>query len=541
MFVEELKHFNKDRVYTTILVRESYRSGGKVKHRTLANITKLPHALIKKIKRFVKKQDAFDAQNDGPVRASHSREYGASLAVWQIAHSIGLDKLIYSRAEQWRKDIMAMIVGRIVYQGSKLHLTNIFADTVLWELAGHQAGVRPDVEDHCYTPLDLLLERQEEIQQALARRHLKNGCMILYDLTSAYMEGEYEDSELVAFGRSRDCKRGHEQIAMGLLTDSSGCPVACEVFKGNTSDQTTVLGKAKMLAETFHVRDVIFAGDRGMLTPKRIEEVKELGYKTITALTHPAIMGLLEKQIIQVDLFDENNIEEVTDPDTPTIRYMLCKNPVTQARETKTRQELIAITKKKLTDLAETNKRRDDQKLSAAAGAILAKYRVGKFFSWQVKDRILTFTVLEDSVAREQALDGCYIVRTDVAESVLSKNQAVSSYRQLAEVEKAFRNLKTIALEIRPVHHHLDRRIKAHVFLCMLAYYVQWHFWKRLEPLMEKAGEERHRRYSLPIILNRLRTIQKQKIHIGAQEAGEIITSPDKEQNEILELLKVKL
>ena len=305
MFVEELKHYHNDRVYTTILIRESYRSGGKVKHRTLANITKLPHALVKIIKRVVKKQDTVDAQNDGPIRASHCREYGASPAVWHLAHSLGLDTLIYSRAEQWRKDIMAMIVGRIVYQGSKLYLTNLFADTVLWELAGHQACVRPDVEDHCYKPMDLLLERQEAIQQALAQRHLKNGCMILYDLTSAYMEGEYEHSELVAFGRSRDCKRGHEQIAIGLLTDSSGCPVACEVFKGNTSDQTTVLGKAKMLAEKFHVEDVIFAGDRGMLTPKRIEEVKELGYKTITALTHPAIMSLLEKNIIQVSLFDE--------------------------------------------------------------------------------------------------------------------------------------------------------------------------------------------------------------------------------------------
>jgi transposase len=542
MFVEELKHYHNNKIYTTLLVRESYRSSGKVRHRTLANITKLPEALVKIIKRFVKNPDAFSvAEHTGTIRFSHNREYGASYTVWQVARSVGLDTLIYSKAEQWREDIMAMIVGRIVYQGSKLHLTNLFADTVLWELAGVGAGVRPEVEAHCYKPLDRLLERQEAIQVGLAKRHLNNGCLILYDLTSVYMEGAYEYSELVAFGKSRDCKRGHEQIAIGLMTDHCGCPVACEVFRGNTADQTTVLSKAKMLAEKFGVEKVIFAGDRGMLTPKRIEEVQELGYSTLTALTHPAIMTLLEKEIIQLDLFDENNIAEVKDPDTPSIRYMLCKNPMTQAREAKTRTALITVTKTKLEKLAATNKRRDDQKLCAAAGAIIGKYKVGKFFTWEVKSHQLRFVIHDAAVNREAALDGCYVVRTTVAESVLTKDEVVHSYRQLMQVEKAFRNLKTVALEIRPVHHHLDSRIKAHVFLCTLAYYVQWHMWQRLTPIMEKAGEESKRRFSFSIILNRLRTIQKQKIHIGDHSVGDIITSPDQEQNEILDALKVKL
>lgn len=540
MYVEEVPHTHKGKTYITYLIRKNYRSQGKVKHRTLCNISKLPLILIDQIKRLVKQPNQF-IQPQGPFRTADSREFGASLAAWQVACELGLDELIYSRKEPWRQDVMAMIVGRIVYQGSKLSLINMYQDTVVWELAGFAPGCRPDVEEHCYKPLDRLLERQGSIQKALAQRHLKDGCLILYDLTSVYLEGAYEQSELVSFGKSRDCKRGHEQITLGLLTNKNGCPVACEVFAGNTSDQTTVLDKAKMVAETYGVHNVIFAGDRGMLTPKRIEEVTELGYKTITALTHPAIMLLLERKVIQLSLFDEQNIAEVKDPDIPGLRYMLCKNPQTQKEETATRTALIEKTKEKLDALINSKKRRTEQQLSAAVGVAIAKYKVAKFFDWKIENGRLAYSVNDQLVQKEQALDGCYIIRTDVDANSLTKDQAVYSYRQLTTVEQAFRSLKTVALEIRPIYHHLDDRIRAHAFLCMLAYYVQWHMWQRLQPLLQEDGEESERRWTWKNILHRLRSIRKEKAYLGKVEIGDIVTTPDEEQHRILAFLKVKM
>ncbi|MBU4352995.1 MAG: IS1634 family transposase [Nanoarchaeota archaeon] len=541
MYFEEIKRRHGSHTYVSALIRESYREKGKVKHHTLCNLSKLPASCIEGIKGLFLnkgKQGRFISQDKITVTAS--REYGASYAVLSVAKDIGLDKIIYSRKEEWRQNIMAMIAGRVVYQGSKLSLTNLFADTALWELCGHPEGKKPDVEENCYFPMDRLLARKEAIEKSLAEKHLKDGCLILYDLTSSYLEGEYRDSELAAFGRSRDGKKGHRQIAVGLLTDKEGCPVATDIFRGNTSDQTTVLGQVYKLTKKFGVENIIFAGDRGMLTPKRISEINEAGFKTLTALTHPQMADLLERKVVQLGLFDQYNLAEVYDPDKPAVRYILCKNPDLEKEEKEQRQRLVSLTTKNLNKLVARKKKAADKKLSAAAGAILDKYRVGKYFCWDVKDGRFSFSIDQEKIEAAESLDGCYVIRTDVDKKRLSKEEVVKGYKRLAGVEKAFRNLKTVSLEMRPIYHHHDDRIRAHIFLCMLAYYVQWHIQKRLKPLFENDAKGKNRRWSLSLVLERLKSIRIEKCHMDSI-SFDLKTTPDDEQRQILNLLQVAM
>jgi len=540
MYVEEIKLKRGTRQYCCTLIRESYRHDGKVLHRTVCNISRLPAPVIEQIRIGLRTGQAAGDPGGGLV-IENQREYGASYALLDLARQLELDRLIYSRKEPWREDALALIVGRVVYQGSKLALTNVYADTALWELCGHPADKRPDVDRHAYEVMDRLMERQDAIQKALAGQRLHDGYLIYYDLTSSYFEGAYEDSELVAFGHNRDGKKGHEQIAIGLLTDAQGCPVAVEVFRGNTSDQSTVLAQAKRVSEQYGVKDVVFAGDRGMLTPQRIAEVSALGFKTLTALTHPQIRDLLERKVIQLELFDEREPLAVCDPEQKTLRYLLCKNPKTAADECQTRKELIAQTRRALEKLAASRKKRTDVELGAKVGAVLAKWRVAKFFAWRIENARLLFEIDEALVQSEEAMDGCYIIRTDVSDKVWSPQQAVDSYRGLAQVERAFRNLKTVALELRPVYHHTDERIRAHVFICMLAYYLQWHALRRLQPLFDADGDGKDRRWAWPIILERLQSIRTQTCRLGRTRLPNVITRPDPEQQHILDLLKVKL
>lgn len=542
MYVESIRVKRGTKRYCTTLIRESYRQGDKVLHRTVCNISKLPAPLIEQIRAGLRRTGpGAEGSAEGPLIVEGGREYGASLALLELARQLELDRLLYSRPEAWRADALALIVGRVIYQGSKLALTNVYADTALWELCGHPAGQRPDVDRHAYAVMDRVMERQPSIQKALAARHLSDGCLIYYDLTSSYFEGAYEDSDLVAFGYNRDGKKGHEQIAIGLLTDAQGCPVAVEVFRGNTRDQSTVLEQAKRVSGQYGVKDVVFAGDRGMLTPKRLAEVSALGFKTLTALTHPQIRDLLERKVIQMELFDEREAVEVHEPEQKTVRYLLCKNPSTAADERQTRQELIAQTRRALEKLAVSRKKRTEAELGARVGAVLVKWRVAKFFFWRIEQGHLVFEIDQPRIQAEEAMDGCYIIRTDVAADAWSARQAVDHYRGLAQVERAFRNLKTVALELRPVYHHLDDRIRAHVFICMLAYYLQWHALQRLQPLFDADGEGQDRRWSWPIVLERLKSIRTQTCRLGRTVVPNVISRPDPDQQRLLDLLQVKL
>jgi transposase len=484
---------------------------------------------------------------DGDFNASdfgigRSYEYGASFALRELARSIGLDKAIFSTQTEWRENILAMITGRLIYQGSKLSLVNNYMDTALWEIAGHEFGKRPNVEKTCYRPMDELLKRKGRIEQKLAKKHIKEGAILLYDVTNTWLEGEYKDSEIVKYGKAKGGKIGYKQVAIGLLTNSAGCPVGVEIFKGNVSDQTTVLDQVKKISDKYGIKEAVFVGDRGMLTQKRINEIDSDFYKTITALTHTELKHIIEKENIQMDLFDEMNITELIDSEDGETRYMLCKNENEKAKERSTREVLIRKVEELLGRKAAVKRKRDKRKTCASVGRIFEKHKLEKFFFWDVDDDgRLTWGKKEDVIRQEEQLDGCYVIKTNAMAETMNKEDVVEAYRGLQKVEQAFRNMKTVLLELRPIHHKLDDRIRSHIFIVMLAYYLQWHLMQKVAPLFENDGTEDERRWSLDIVINRLKSISKVEILINGIAVRKDISKPDAEQNEILELLGIKL
>lgn len=540
MYVEEIKHRRNGKTYTTVLVRESYREGKSVRHRTISNISDLPKTCIQQIKNTLKGGSSHKISVED-LAFSESREYGASKVLIELAKNIGLDKMIYSKPVEWSQNALAMIAGRIMYPGSKLSLTNMYLDTVLWELCSHRKDLQPDVNEDCYKPMDKLLKRQKSIQRQLADKHLKNGYIVLYDITSTYFEGEYEDSDLVKFGYNRDCKRGHEQINIGLLTNVEGCPIAVETFAGNTQDQVTVKGEVEKLVNDYKVKDVIFVGDRGMLTPKRIVEVNEEGYKTITALTRAQMHDLISSGVITESLFKINEHPEVRDPDNLGIRYVLCLNPKRKKMDHQTRMDLINTTIVELDKIKNTKRKYAKEKMGARVGKVWAKYGTEKYFEWSAINDKLEYKIIQTTIDKEKKLDGCYIIRTDVSVEALSSQEVYETYKKLIYVEQAFRVIKTHSLEIRPVFHHLDCRIQAHVFLCMLSYYLQWHMNQRLSILYQNDGKGKNRRWTFLQVIERLKSIRSQTVRIGSQDLPNVISTPDKEQKMLLDTLDLKL
>lgn len=522
------------------LIRSSFRDPQTqaVKHTTHGRITGLPLETLKLI-RAAFQGEAVPKGDPSAFRCTDSREYGASFAVLAVARQLGLDRLLYSRHEPWVQDCLAMITGRVVYAGSKLALSHRADQSALWELCGVKGTV--DVEDHCYRPMDRLLERQPSVQRALAKKHLQNGHVVLYDITSSYFEGAYAESELVLFGYNRDGKRGHEQIVLGLLCDERGCPVGVEVFAGNTQDAQTVVDKIQELRQIYGLREVTFVGDRGMITSANAQALEHVeGLHTISALTHRQIFDLVERQVIQPELFDERKIVEVSDPAQPQRRYCLCRNPQSQARETATRERLLGLTCAGLDKLVQRKKKGAPDKLGAQVGRLLQRYKMGKFIAWEVKDGRLAYHVETAAVEQEKLFDGCYIVTTTVPKEALGTPQTVDAYKSLALVEQAFRTLKTVALEIRPVYHKDDERIRSHVFLCVLAYYVVWHMKERLAPLFAQDGHGKHRQWTLEKVLHVLGGIRQERVKVAGTEFYQV-TQPNAEQQRILDLLQVKL
>jgi len=540
MYIAKTKKVQGSKTYHSTLIRESYREGGKVKSRTLCNLTKLPAKYIEQIKRIINENEGgFDLSD---LELGPSYEYGGTFALKKLASQIGLDKAISSTRTQWRDDVLAMIIGRVLYQGSKLSLVNMFKDTALWEMAGHEFGVRPDVKKHCYAPMDELLTRKNRIEVKLAKKHLTDGCIVLYDITNTWFEGEYKHSELAAYGKPKGGKYGYKQVAIGLLTDNNGCPVGVEIFKGNTSDQTTVLDQIKRISKKYGVRNAIFAGDRGMLTQKRIDEIRETDFKIITALTHSELRGLVDRESLQLDLFDQMNITEVADSEDLEMRYMLCKNDNEMIKERNTRLALIAKVSERLTTKANVKSKRDPQKVAASVGRIFAKYTIEKFFSWNVDERGgLTWALKNDVIEKEAELDGCYVIKTTAASETLDKEATVDCYRNLQKVEQAFKNMKTVMLELRPIYHKSDERIESHIFIVMLAYYLQWHAMQRLKPLFENDGKGQDKRWTFEAIIERLKSIRKTQCLINGVAVKTEITKSDEEQAQILNLLGVKI
>jgi len=520
------------------VIRSSFRVDGKVKHTSHGRISGVPLNTLKLIQAAFR-GDVILKDDPAALCLLASREYGASRALLALADDIGLSYAIYSRHESWVRDCLAMIVGRVIYAGSKLSLSHQWKNTALWELCGVSGEV--NVREHCYAAMDRLLERQEGIQKHLASQHLKKGSLVLYDITSSYFEGEYADSEIVQFGYNRDGKRGHEQMVIGLLCSEEGCPVGVEVFAGNTQDASTVPDKIAEIQHRYGIKDLIFVGDRGMVTHSVLDELKGVeGLSTISALTHRQIVSLLERKVIEPDLFDEKNIVEVIDPDDLTRRYCLCRNPQSAKREADTRAALLSRTRDELNRVAQTKRKGNAEYIGARVGRLLGKTKMGKFVIWSVEDGHLTWCFDEEKIAAEKLFDGCYIICSNVPAKSMTKQELVASYKSLALVENAFRNLKTVQLEVRPVYHKTDDRIRAHVFLCVLAYYLQWHMNQRLAPLFAEDGHHAARQWTFKAVVERLSAIRIQRVKISNTEFDHV-TQPEADQQRILNLLGVKL
>jgi transposase len=511
------------------LLRNSYREDGKVKKETICRFTGLTLEQLRAMQAAIQGKTVMKEN----FRIKSSREYGASFSCIELAKELGLQRAMYSRPEEWVRASLAMIAGRLVYAGSKLALSHCESYSALWEICGIDDV---NVNVHCYDAMDRLLERQEAIQKALAKKHLQSGVLVLYDITSSYMEGKYEDSDFVTFGYNRDQKRGHEQIVISLLCNREGCPIAVEVLKGNTKDEITVLDKIDEVKAKYGLENVVFVGDRGMVTQAKYGQIDHNTVKVISALTHGAIQTLREKGVIQLSMFDEKNIVEVIHGN---LRYCLCKNPDVEKKEAATRQRLIEKTREELDAvIASTRKMKSSKEIRA--GKVVNKYKMGKFILFEGTGDNLNYRLNEEKIAEESALDGCYIIYSDVALKDMTAVEIVESYKGLMHVEQAFRSMKTVRLEIRPLFHKTDNRIKCHVFICMLAYYVMWHMKQRLQPLFDADGVGRARKYTFDSVIEILKAIRKNSVDFCKAQT-DVVTEPTEEQSHILKLLHVNV
>jgi Transposase DDE domain len=468
----------KDREYVSFLLRRSYREAGKVKHETLANLSALPAQAIADLRASLAGQRLVDT--DQALEVTRSLPHGHVAAVWAMARRLGFPALLGPASPQ-RDLAMALVVARVCRPDSKLATTRWWQDTTLAE----DLGVAAASTDQVYAAMDWLLDRQEGIQRRLARRHLEPGGLVYYDLSSSWVEGRC--CPLAARGYSRDGKRGLAQIEYGLVTDPEGRPVAVEVFAGNTGDPATVAGTVTRVRDRFGIERVVLVGDRGMLTSARVEALRELGgVGWITTLRAPAIAALADAGVIQPSLFDQTNLAEVTHPDYPGERLVVCHNPLLGAERARKRGELLAATAAELDKVAaavQAGRLADPAKIGVKVGRVLGRFKMAKHFTLDIANGHFAYARNQPAIDAEAALDGIYVVRTSVTADRLDTPGVVEAYKRLANVERDFRSLKTIDLELRPIHHWLDGRVRAHVLVCMLAAYLVWHLRKAWAPL----------------------------------------------------------
>lgn len=478
-----------------ILLRESYRDGAKVKTRTLANLSRWPEAKVEALRRVLKGEPLGGA----PARLEilRSLPHGHVAAVLGMTRKLGLQRLLPRRPERLARLALALVVARVIEPAAKLATARQLSEAT----AAHSLGAVLDVgavdEDELYAALDLLGAAQPKIEAALARRHLQDGCLVLYDLTSSWLEGRC--CELARFGYSRDGKRDKLQIVFGLLCNAEGCPIAVEVFEGDTADPATLSDQVAKLKGRFALDRVVLVGDRGMLTSARIEQdLKPAGLDWITALRAPAIQTLAAQGgPLQPSLFDQRDLAEITSPDYPGERLIVCRNLHLAAERARKRAELLAATEQDLVKIRAATLRasrplRGQAAIALKVGAVLGRRQMAKHFGLTITDEGLSFARDDAAIAQEAALDGFYILRTSVPAEALDAPATVLAYKSLAHAERAFRSLKSVDLEVRPIHHRLAGRVRAHVFLCMLAYHVVWHLRQALAPLLfddhDRAG-----------------------------------------------------
>ena len=484
MYIEVVPNRNSP---PAILLRESYRDQGKVRKRTLCNLSDWSPAHVEGLRGVLKGGTVIPAEQDA-FTITRSLPHGHVAAALGTARKIGLDRILGPDGNRCRDLILALLIGRILDPVSKLAAARTLSPATASSSLGEALGLGEVDDDELYAALDWLLARQAAIETALARRHLQNGTLVLYDVSSSYMEGRC--CPLAKRGYSRDGKKGTLQIVYGLLCASDGCPVAVEVFDGNTGDPTTLAPQIDKLKQRFGLDHVVLVGDRGMITEARItEDIKTAGLDWITALRAPAIKDLLNSGILQLTLFDQRDMASITSPDFPGERLVVCRNPDLAAERARKREELLVATEKELAGIKtaverKRNPLRGTAEIALAVGAVLNTYKMKKHFDLTITDDAFGFARKTAEIAGEAATDGLYVVRTSLPEATLGDADTVRSYKSLGRVERAFRCIKTVDLNVRPIYHWLEDRVRAHVLLCMLAYYLEWHMRQCLAPML---------------------------------------------------------
>ena len=562
-----------------VLLRESFRENGKVHNRTIANLSHWDPAKVDALRAVLKGATVLDTPLPQAFDIIRSRPHGHVAAVLGMVHRLHLDRLFAKHHDRNRDLVIAMIASRILEPESKLATSRALHPDTLSSTLGELLHLDSVTEDELYHAMDWLLPQQTRIEQALAKRHLAEGAMVLYDLTSTYFEGRH--CPLGALGHSRDDQKGKLQIVFGLLTNADGCPVAVEVYAGNTSDPKTVADQVTKLRQRFGLQSVILVGDRGMITSARLREnLKPApGIEWITALRAPAIKKLASEGALQLSLFDTLDLAEITHPDFPGERLVACYNPLLAEERARKRPELLAATEKELEKIAVATRRqkrplRGKHNIGLRAGKVLNRFKMGKHFQLQIEDDSFAYQRKQANIEREESLDGIYVIRTNVSPETLSSEQAVRTYKSLSGVERAFRSLKTVDLHVRPIHHREPDRVRAHILLCMLAYYVEWHMRQDLAPLLfdddDKAAAQQQRTsvvapaqrspsaqakahskhtqdgspvHSFQTLLRDLGTIVANRVQPknASTPAFDIITTPTALQQRALDLLHVAL
>ena len=477
----------KGRVYESHLLRRTYREGKQVKHETLGNISHLPPHVIDMIRRALR-GETFVAASDS-LEVTRTLPHGHVAVVLQVLKKLQLDRIISARPSPELSRVLAMIVARVVWPASKMSLARALSGQTAISTLSDLLGIEDVSEDQLYAAMDWLLKRQNRIEKRLASKHLSEGSLVLYDLTSTYYTGRH--CPLAHFGHNRDGKKRFPQVEFGLLCSRDGCPIAVSVFPGNTADPKTVNRQVQKLRTRFNLQRVVIVGDRGMITAARIrDELAPLpGVSWITALRNSAIRKLADANVVQPGLFDETDLAEIQSPDYPGERLILCRNPLLAKERSRKRQELLAETEEDLKKLCSATRRRSrplrgKERISVRLDRLLRKHKVRKHFIVEVTETGLTYRRNEESIEAEARLDGIYIIRSNLPKKRMSPEQLVAAYKDLSRVERAFRSLKTVDLKVRPIFHRDSSRVKAHIFICVLAYYVEWHMRQALAPML---------------------------------------------------------
>lgn len=567
----------KGKQYTSVLLRRTYREGGKVKHETLGNLSDLPPDVIE----FIQKRlggELDDTAPRGPFEIVRSLPHGNVVAVLNTATNLGLESLLGSRRCRARDLVLALVVSRVLSPRSKLSTSGSLQAATAKNTLASELGLGEVTVHELYEAMDWLLSRQTRIETKLAKKHLHDGLLVLFDVSSSYYTGR--KSSLVTHGYSRDHRGDQPQIVYGLLCDAQGRPVAVEVFPGNTADPVTFTQIVTRVRKRFGIDRVVFVGDRGMITTARInEDLRDIkGLEWISALRSEGIRKLVKAQVIQRSLFDERDLAEVTCEDFPGERLIVCRNPQLADERARKREALLQATEKQLEPIRQATLRkrqplRGKDKIGLRVGKVIGKYKMQKHFELTITEDSFAYTRQQDAIEAEAALDGIYVVRSSLDAETMEAEDVVKTYKSLSHVERAFRCLKTVDLRLRPIYHHKDDRIRAHVFICMLAYYVEWHMRAKLQSLLfddhdreaaqadrssvvapvirsaaakrkdsTRKTEDGYPVQSLQDLLSDMATLTRNRIRISEYDAEyDKVTTPTPYQRHVLGLLDVSL